>query len=212
MKTSVKTIFITALTAIVLSTTAFASVATDKDLLNSCLSTTIDFNKVVITGNVNVELIQSDRQKVVIYETYNKATTTIKQKGEKLFINSNEEQPINIIVYVKDLHRIDASNTVKVKTSKFLSNVLQIFLKDNATASVSAEVGSLYTMIKDNSELKLKGTTEDHVSVKSKVSRLNTNSFAARRTTSSNLAEGTLVQNNVMSLSKDTVIAERIVR
>lgn len=212
MKTSVKTLIVSALTAIVLSSSVYASVAADKNTHFFAVSTEIDFNKVVITGNVNVELIQSDKQKVLIYENYNKATTSVTQKGDKLFINSKEEEPINIVVYVKDLQRIDVSNTATVKTGKFSSSVLQVFLKDRARAFVSAEIGSLYTVIKDNSELKLRGTTKDHVSVKGRVAKLKTDSFAALNTTSSQVEEMTLVENSILSLSKDTVIAERMVR
>lgn len=212
MKTSAKKLFVTALTAVVLSSSAFTAGAANPKTNRSVRSAEIDFNKVVITGNANVELVQSSTQKVLIYETYDKKTTSVTQKGDKLFINSNEEQPLTIIVYVKDLQRIDASNTVKVKTGKFSSSVLQVFLKDKATAFVSAEIGSLYTMIKDNSELKLKGTTKDHVSIKGKVAKLKTDSFAALNTTSSQIEETTLVQNNALRLSKDTVIAERLLR
>lgn len=212
MKTSAKKLFVNALTAVVLSSSAFTAGAASPKTNLSVLSAEIDFNKIVITGNANVELVQSSKQKVLIYETYDKATTSVTQKGDKLFINSNEEQPLTIIVYVKDLQRIDASNTVKVKTGKFSSSVLQVFLKDKASAFVSAEIGSLYTMIKDNSELKLKGTTKDHVSVKSKVAKLKTESFAALKTTSTQIEETALVQNNVVSIAKDTVIAERLLK
>lgn len=212
MKTSVKTLIASALTAVVLTSSAFTSMAAKHIPSHFAVSTEIDFNKVVITGNVNVELVQSEKQKVVIYEAYNKETTSVVQKGDKLFINSKEAEPINIIVYVKDLQRIDASNTVTVRTGKFSSSVMQVFLKDKARASVSGDIGSLYTLIKDNSELKLKGTTKDHVSVKGRVAKLKTESFAALKTTSSQVEEVSLADNDVLSLSKDTVIAERVVR
>lgn len=209
MKTLVKTLFATALTVIVLSSSALTSVAANKESELTVLSAEIDFNKVVITGNVHVELVQANQQRVIIYEAYNKATTSVKQKGDKLFINSVEEEPINIVVYVRDLQRIDASNTVTVKTGTFSASVLQVFLKDKARAYVSGNIGSLYTLIKDKSELKLNGTTNDHISVKGKVARLKTDSFAALNTTSSVFEEVALVQNNVLSLSKDSVIADR---
>lgn len=212
MKTSVKTLFASALTAIVLSTSAFTSVAAAKSDSFLELSTTIDFNKVVITGNVNVELIQSEKQRVVIYEAYNKDLTTITQKGDKLFINSKEDEPIHITVYVKDLQRIDASNRVSVITrGRFASNVLQVFLQDNAKAYVSGDIGSLYTLVKDRSELKLKGTSKDHVSVKSKVAKLNTVQFASLKTTGTVDGEES-VQEYALTVTKDSVIAKSINR
>lgn len=212
MKTSVKTLFASALTVIVLSTSAFTSVAANQSENFSELSTTIDFNKVVITGNVNVELIQSEKQRVVIYEAYNKNLTTVTQKGDKLFINSKEDEPIHITVYVKDLQRIDASNRVSVTTrGRFASNVLQVFLQDNAKAYVSGDIGSLYTLVKDRSELKLKGTSKDHVSVKSKVAKLNTVQFASLKTTGTVDGEES-VQEYALTVTKDSVIAKSINR
>lgn len=212
MKTSVKTLFASALTVIVLSTSAFTSVAANQSENFSELSTTIDFNKVVITGNVNVELIQSEKQRVVIYEAYNKNLTTVTQKGDKLFINSKEDEPIHITVYVKDLQRIDASNRVSVITrGRLASNVLQVFLQDNAKAYVSGDIGSLYTLVKDRSELKLKGTSKDHVSVKSKVAKLNTVQFASLKTTGTVDGEES-VQEYALTVTKDSVIAKSINR
>lgn len=212
MKTSVKTLFASALTAIVLSTSAFTSVAAVQSDSFSEFSTTIDFNKVVITGNVNVELVQSEKQRVVIYETYNKNLTTVTQKGDKLFINSKEDEPIHITVYVKDLQRIDASNRVSVITrGRFASNVLQVFLQDKAKAYVSGDIGSLYTLVKDRSELKLKGTSKDHVSVKSKVAKLNTVQFASLKTTGTIDGEES-VQEYALTVTKDSVIAKSINR
>ncbi|MEQ7802425.1 DUF2807 domain-containing protein [Pedobacter sp. ASV1-7] len=212
MKTSVKTLFASALTAIVLSTSAFTSVAAVQSDSFSEFSTTIDFNKVVITGNVNVELVQSEKQRVVIYEAYNKNLTTVTQKGDKLFINSKEDEPIHITVYVKDLQRIDASNRVSVITrGRFASNVLQVFLQDKAKAYVSGDIGSLYTLVKDRSELKLKGTSKDHVSVKSKVAKLNTVQFASLKTTGTIDGEES-VQEYALTVTKDSVIAKSINR
>lgn len=213
MKTSVKTLFVSALTAVVLSTSAFTSVAADKNLNPSEWSVTIDFNKVVVTGNVNVELVQADNQKVVITNEYNEKLTTVKQKGDKLFINSKEDEPIHIIVYVKDLQRIDASNSATVNTRGcFSSNVLQVFLKDKAKAYVNGEIGSLYTLIKDNSQLKLKGTSEEHFLVKSEVSKLKMDNFASVKTTTGIVVGSTFVQTETPNMAKDSVFAKTRVK
>lgn len=213
MKTSAKTLFVSALTAIVLSTTAFTSVASDKSLNATVLSFAIDFNKVVVSGNVNVELVQSERPRVVIYDEYDKTLTTIKQRGDKLFINSDEEEPIKIVVYVKDLQRIDARNTANVITRGcFSSSVLQVFLNDKAKAYVNGEIGSLYTLIKGRSELKLKGSSQEHFSVKSEVSKLRTDSFASLKTTTGSVEGDVLVQIDTPLKVQDTVVAKRMIR
>lgn len=184
MKTSTKTVFASVLTAIVLSTSALSSNAASPVTNLSAISSNIDFNKVVVKGNVHVELVQADKQRVIIYEEFNKDLTTVVQKGDKLFINSNEDQPITIVVYVKNLQRIDASNTATVITKgKFSAEALQVFLKDNARADVNATARSLYTYVVDNSALKLRGTSTDHMSVKGKVAKLKMEEFAAVNTT-----------------------------
>jgi hypothetical protein len=213
MKTSVKTLFASALTAVILSASAFVAAAADKGIDISLVSGLIDFNKVVITGNVKVELVQSIKQRVEIYESYNKETTTVTQKGDKLYINSKEEEPINIVVYVKDLQRIDASNTVSVATKgKFSSRALQIFLKDNAYAYVNAETESLYTVIKDCAGLKLRGSSGDHTLVKSKVSKLKMDNFVALKTTISSMEEQGLATNYKTAIVKDTVRTGRMIK
>lgn len=209
MKTSVKTLIASTLTAIVLSTSAFTSEAANRVNHDIAVSSKIDFNKVVITGNVMVQLVQSDRQRVIICEEYNKAKTSVMQKGDKLYINSNEEEPITMNVYVKDLQRIDASQTSSVTTrGKFASNVLQVFLKDSAQAYVNAETESLYTVIKGNSTLKLKGSSNDHTLVKSGVSTLKMDQFASIKTTTES-PEGLVLSTNFENrILKDSLIAD----
>lgn len=212
MKTLAKTLFASVLTAIILSASIFTATAADGDL-NILRSSVIDFNKVVITGNVKVELVQSSKQRVEVYENYNKETTSIIQKGDKLIINSAEEEPINIVVYVKDLQRIDASNTVSVITrGKFSSKVLQVFLKDGASAYVNAEIGSLYTVIKDHAGLKLKGSSNDHTLVKSQIAKLKMDNFAALKTTTSSMDEHDRGTSYDTAIVKDTIKTTRIIR
>nr|WP_121270187.1 DUF2807 domain-containing protein [Pedobacter schmidteae] len=211
MKTLVKTLFASALTMLVLATSAFTSLAANKGFELSVVSPLIDFNKVIITGNVNVELVQSTRQHVVVYDNYNKSTTSVLQKGDKLFINSNEDSPITIVVYMKDLQRIDACNKVSVTTrGKFAVQALQVFLKDQASAYVNGNMGTLYTVIKDKSVLKLKGASKGHVSVKGSIAKLKTEDFMALKTASFDTEA--LALNDRQELPRDTVIAERSVR
>lgn len=209
MKTLVKTLFAVALTAIVLSSSAFASVTSEKNSKEMEIAL-LDFNKVVITGNVRVMLIQGNKQGVMIYEDYNRKLTSVLQKGDRLFINSNESEAIHVDVYLKDLQRIDAGNSVQVSTrGKFSLSVLQVFLKDKANAFINADVESLYTVVKDQAGLRLKGSTNDHTLVKDNVARLKMDEFAALTT----IIEPQEVQYKLPGykplISKDTIVAER---
>ncbi|AOM79150.1 GIN domain-containing protein [Pedobacter steynii] len=175
MKTSIKTLFASALTAIVLTSSAFTTFA--KDTTPVSAPAAVKFNKVVVTGNAKVVLVQSNSESVTTNDELG-ANTTVQQKGYTLYINSTESSPATIYVNVKDLQRIEASNTAQVKTrGNFDLAVLQIFLKDGAKANVNAKVGSLYTDMKDQSDLKLSGSSAEHHLVRNEVSKLNLNDF-----------------------------------
>ena len=118
-------------------------------------------NMVVVSGDVDVYLIHSDKEDIKVVPFGDKeANVSFKKRGAKLFINSTEAERATIYVYLKDLKRIDASNTAMVKTKgDFNMDALQIFLKDDAKANVHVNTKSLYTVIKDQSSLKLSGET-----------------------------------------------------
>ncbi len=213
MKTSLKMLFASALTGLFLAAAAFTAVAGDKGPDSPKKTQLIAYNKVVVSGNVRLILIQSKRQHVMMYEDYSKETTVVVQKKDKLYISSTENQPVNIVVYIKDLQRIDASDHASVTTrGKFSSPVLQVFLRDKATAFVSGDTESLYTVIKDHSELRLKGSSKDHVLVKAKGAKLNINSFAALKTTATSVDGRVLPANYSIMLPKDTAVAENSIR
>ena len=175
MKTAIKTLFASALTAIVLTSSAFTTFAKDTQPVSAAAA--VKFNKVVVTGNANVILVQGNSESVSTNDELT-TKTTVQQKGYTLYINSTELNPATIYVYVKDLQRIDASNAAQVKTSgNFDLPVLQIFLKDGAKANVNAKVGSLYTDMKDQSDLKLSGSSAEHSLVRNDVSKLNLTDF-----------------------------------
>lgn len=185
MKTLAKTLFASALTAIFLASTAITTYASDIDqkVVESVAPAT--FNKVKVSGNVKVVLIQGKKERIeIINGDYNQDKTSIKRLGHTLIINSTEDSPITVFVSVSDLQRIDASGSVVVKTEgNFDVKYLQVFLKDEAIAVVKANAESMYTFIKDNADLKLSGTTADYTSVKDRISKLDTDRLVALKTT-----------------------------
>lgn len=161
MKTSIKALFASTLTALFLTSSAFTTFAKEK--VSTAKAPAANYNKVVVTGTANVILVQKDVEGINAPDNYDETQTTAKQKGYTLYINSTEKDPATVYVYVKDLQRIEASDNATVKTSgDFDLKVLQIILKDDAKANVKAKVGSLYTNVKDKSDLKLSGSTEEH--------------------------------------------------
>jgi uncharacterized pyridoxamine 5'-phosphate oxidase family protein len=174
MKTSVQAFIASTLATIVLSTSAFA---TSPD------STSIQ--KVIVKGNAKVYLVQRDQESVKVYDTYSHDHTTVKTEGKSLVITSNEEQPTTIIVYVKKPFRVEASNTSTVETNgKFSVDYLQVILKDQAQAKIGADTKGLYTVVNDQAKLKLSGTSNEHISIRSRASKIQMDNLASNKTTS----------------------------
>jgi len=178
MKT-LKTLLTSALTVILLSATAFASTAADKVVDVTATAANPEIKKLIVTGNVNVLLVQSKTEWVSMEEDQ-MDKVTLKQIGHTLQISSQETQPVTVTVYVNDIYRIDASNTACVKTvGNFKLKYLQLLLRDNATARVRANTESLYTMLDGKAKLELVGSTGNHILKSGDMAILNTEKFAA---------------------------------
>jgi len=184
MKTSFKSLLALTLTALVLSSSALSSfaVAADKAPMG-ILTPASPFNKIVVSGNVKLTLLQRSRQEVNVSHEFDQSKTSFKQKGYTLYINNTGSETVYVTVSLSDLQRIDASKGARVATAgNFKMDVLQVFLQDEATASVKGKINSLYTVTKDHSDLKLAGTANEHIIVKNRNSILDTEKFAALKT------------------------------
>lgn len=200
MKTAVKSLIALTLTAIVLSTSAFTNVSMAATT-PTAISPEKPFNKIDVRGNVKVTLIQSKNERVEVKNEVEGNEVTFKQKGYTLLINSDAKETLDVVIYVKDLQRIEASNGAKVATlGKFNLNVLQVFLNDDAKATFKGNIKSLYTVTNGSSDLKLLGTANEHILVKNKMSVLNTTDFAALKT------ESTFLENGIAANTKTTLV------
>lgn len=200
MKTAVKSLIALTLTAIVLSTSALTN-ASMAATTPTAISPERPFNKIDVRGNVKVTLIQSKNERVEVKNEVEGNEVTFKQKGYTLMINSDAKETLDVVIYVKDLQRIEASNGAKVATlGKFDLNVLQVFLNDDAKATFKGNIKSLYTVTNGSSDLKLLGTANEHILVKNKMSVLNTTDFAALKT------ESTFLENGIAANTKTTLV------
>lgn len=183
MKTTIKTLFATALTAIVLTSSAFSGFANAGTVKESVPSKASGYDMIQIKGNVRVYLKQSVKENIEVSVERSADQVSVQQIGNKLLINSTASTPAVVYISLKDLRRIEASDDSYVKTDgNFNLGALQVFLKGNAEADINTKTGSLYTVIKDQSHLKLAGETKDYTSVKEEGSKLNVAKFAALRT------------------------------
>jgi len=142
-------------------------------------STTTPIKKVVVTGNTKVIIIQNDRDMVKMDEL-DMDKVSVKQIGHTLTISSNEIIPITVMVYVRDIYRINASDRASVSTSgKFTVKNLQVILTDRATGRIKAYTESLYTAITHHAKLKLLGTSTNHDFKMAGLAQMNTDKFTA---------------------------------
>lgn len=173
----------TLLTAVMLIVVVFNSSAADKNLSLKRVPANAAIKKVIVTGNTRVTLIQSNTEWISVGQE-NIEKIAVKQIGDALTINSSEDEPIAVTVYVKNPFRIDVSNQSDVKTvGKFNVEFLQVILKDRATARIQANTKSLYTIINNHSKLELIGATDKHILKMDEVAILKTDKFAALTTT-----------------------------
>jgi len=194
MKTLAKTLFASALTAVLLSSAAMAGQTPENKTATFKTISPVTFNKILITGNVKLIVAQGAKESVSVDGDYDQSKTSIKKRGYTLVINSSESTPVTIRVSVKDLQRIDASNSVNVVTSgKIDVKYLQVFLKDDAKADVKANTESLYTYITGNADLKLSGATQDYTSLKDKLSKLNQENLATLKSTTDSVKSPVMV-------------------
>jgi len=182
MKTSLKNLVAIALTAIVLSTSVFTSVAAENVKFFGMAAVNPEIKKVVVTGNVKVLLIQSNREWVSLEEDQMEKVS-IKQIGHTLTLSSTEKEPVMLTVYVSDPYRIDVSNNACVRTiGTFNVKHLQVMVKDNAVAYVKAKTESIYTVVNGNADLELGGSTANHIIKTDGIAKLKTENFAALKT------------------------------
>lgn len=187
MKTSIKTLIATSLTAIVLSSAVFATSvsATEKEPVT--ISKISAFKRISVKGNVELTIVQRNAAGVS-YTDDNTGTAKIMQDGDNLKITSTSTDKTKLTVYVNDIYRIEASENAVVKTEgKLKTKYLQIFLKGNAHAEINTSTEGLYTVIADEADLKLSGSTDNHTLVMGNSQKLTIDRFAALKTNISSI-------------------------
>lgn len=182
MKTSIKMLIASSLTAIVLSTSVFSTAVSATEMTPTKIYNIRNVKRVSVKGNVEVTIIQRSTPGVN-YTEDNIGTAKIMQDGDNLKITSSDKALAKVIVYVTDIFRIEASENAVVRTEgKLITQYLQIFLQGNAHAEINTSTEGLYTVIKDNADLKLSGSTDNHTIVMGKTQKLTIDKFAALKT------------------------------
>lgn len=182
MKTSIKNLFAAALTLVVLTSSAFAS-STVKENVVTNLTQVKNIQKIIVSGNVEVILVQAATESVKVYDSYYSKNALVQQEDGVLRISSFQKIPLTVAVYVRDLSSIEASDNANIKTvgkMKLLS--LDVLLKDKATANINAATVNLYTTVNDEARLQLSGSTNDLYAVLGVQAKMNMDQFSADST------------------------------
>jgi hypothetical protein len=191
MKTAIQTLFASALTVLVLSSSAFTTFAKDgiEKNTSSHVSAAAGYNMIKVNGNVQVYISQGNKESIRVVTSGAGDKVSVQKEGKKLLISSSEEMPASVYVCVKDLKRIEASDRSSVKSQGNIDlSVLQVFLSEQASAELNVNTEGLYTVVKDGSDLKLSGKSEEHILVKGQSSTVKTTGFVSEKTESSELS------------------------
>jgi hypothetical protein len=209
MKTSIKNLIAGLLTTVVLTSSAFASTDEQKNSnVVTVLTQVKNINKLVVSGNVEVFLIQAPTESVKVYDSYYSKNALVQQEEGVLRISSFQKETLKVTVYVKNLSTIQASDNASVKTFgkvSFLS--LDVILKDKASADITANTISLFTSVKDSASLNLSGSTEDHTAVLGSVAKMSMNQFAATNSSVSSIANPVIVSKQPVKQTLESISA-----
>jgi len=180
MKTLTKTLLSAILAVVVLTSSSMTAVTAGTVKVETVSNS---FNKIWVGGNVKIILTQSEKEGVFVDEDFNADKTSIKGRGQTLYVNSMADGQVTIRVSVKDLQRIEAAGSAVVVTSNnFDVAYLQVFLSQSAKARVSAMTGSLYTVISDDATLKMSGSANEHTLMASNMKNVKFADFVSLKT------------------------------
>ena len=200
MKTSIKNLIATSLTAIVLSSAIFTTSVSATEKEPEKILKISEFKRISVKGNVELTIIQKGSVGIS-YNDDNSGSAKVMQDGDMLKITSASPEKTKLTVYVGEIYRIEASENAVVKTEgKLRTKYLQIFLKGTAHADINTSTEGLYTVIADNADLKLSGSTDNHTLVMGKSQKLTIDRFAALKTNISSV-ETVAVEKEIAAIN-----------
>ncbi len=182
MKTSIKNLIAATLTLVVLTSATLTTKADDNAV--TVLSDVKKVNKINVSGNVELILVQSADESVKVYDNYYTKNALVQQKGSELRVSSYEKETLIVVVYVSSLSSITASENATVKThGKFSTLDLEVNLDNNSKAILNTNTLSLNTNVKGNATLTLTGNALEYNAIVNNLSKVNMNDFIAETST-----------------------------
>ncbi|PWS32721.1 GIN domain-containing protein [Pedobacter paludis] len=204
MKNSIKTLFAAALTTIILGTASVAANANENNNSFTNLTSVKNINKIKISGNVKLILIQDGTESVQVYDNYYAKNALVQQQNGELRISSFDKEPLTVIAHVNNISSIEASNTSSIKTAgNFNLLNLNVVLNDDASADIKANTVNLKTNINGTSNLTLSGSTQNYSAVLGSIAKVSLNDFTAAESNVSSAPVLTYHTNRYEDLKAD---------
>lgn len=198
MKTSIKTLGIAALTSLV-SIIAFSGSASANEKI-TLLNKIGKFNKLTVSGNVDVLIVQSPESRVTVYDDYYAKNALVQEKNGELRISSFEKKPLSVVVYTNQLTEINASDQATVNTqSVFKTICLEVNLKNEAKANLNTSTLDLFAQLDNDANLELSGDAVDYNVVMNDNTSIKTDKFKSDNTSIS--AKKTVIAQKAAPLS-----------
>ncbi|MEJ6979976.1 DUF2807 domain-containing protein [Pedobacter sp. P351] len=119
-------------------------------------------NKVHITGNVEVCLIQAESESYSVYNTVSDVQITF--ADNQLNISSHSKEQLKVVLAVTDLSSIETfGNAVVHSLNTLKSDEMIISLNDRSTAKISLDVWDLRMDVQNSAAIKLSGSSKNQL-------------------------------------------------
>ncbi|MBY0542108.1 MAG: DUF2807 domain-containing protein [Sphingobacteriaceae bacterium] len=195
MKTSIKTLIALTITTVALTLSTVNVKAAEPNQV-TVLTEVKKVNKITVSGNVELILVQSADESVKVYDSYFSKNALVQQKDGELRVSSFNKEALTVVVYVSNLSSISASDNSTIKTfGKFNTLSLDVNLKDKATAVLNTNTVNLFANLNGQSNLSLTGTTLEYNAIMGSVATVSMSQFTASTT-------------NIQSKNNNVVIAK----
>ena len=162
MKNAIKNIIAASIVAALVLGSSIASKAADGKSHTTIVSTVKQINKIIVSGNVEVILIQDVADQVKVYNDYYANNALIQEKNGLLRISSFGRDKLTVAVHVKNLNTIELEDKSTVKTyGSFYLLGLDVTLRDQAKADMNINTIQLSVNVGKDAQLSLAGTAEE---------------------------------------------------
>lgn len=175
--------------------------AADKTLIVTELSHIKKINKIILEGNVQVDLTHDQNENLKVYDAYYSKNALVQWENGELRITSFEKEPLKVSITVSNLSSLEASGTSSVKSMNMISSVnLDIQLSDYATADLEARVYHIRSVLQDEAKLELKGEAEyQHLGLSGNAGYDESQFFTQNRSTHISKSATALINQNADS-------------